>query len=67
MTITTRTQAVDVTQVTQVVVTTVAQDSDTGEYVREFRILTTDGIVFTLGVRGATQEALEIPAPSFPF
>jgi hypothetical protein len=72
MTILTTQQAVDVGDVTSIVVTDIAQDQESGEYVREIRIFageidTAGPLAITVRLRSQSRSKLHVAVPSLQF
>jgi len=71
--LTTKQQSIEVTEVTDMIVTEIVQDND-GAYVREIRVFvaaeapaTGQVQMFVLRTKGATRSALEITSPAAQF
>jgi hypothetical protein len=68
MSITTLSQKIEVTGVEDVVVTDAETDTDTGDYVREIRVLGADQVpVFTLRIAADDREKINVTAPEQQF
>jgi hypothetical protein len=68
MTITTLSQKIEVTDVEDVIVTDAETDTETGDYVREIRIIGTDQVpIFTLRIAADDREKINVTAPEQQF
>lgn len=61
-------QDLEVSPVTSVAVTSIAVDSEQGDFYREIRLFDANsGQVVTIRLRGANEDAIHIPVPSSDF
>jgi hypothetical protein len=68
MSITTLSQTIEVTDVQDVVVTDAETDTETGDFVREIRILGADQVpIFTLRIAADDREKINVTAPEQQF
>lgn len=69
MAITTKAQTVEVSGVTNVIVSNKAEDESDGDWVREIRVIGDDpeNPVFILRLKGADANAIEVTAPEHDF
>ncbi|RZN24763.1 hypothetical protein [Bradyrhizobium sp. Leo121] len=70
--IATLTQTLEVSDVGDIVITTIEQDADAGDYVREIRVFGTATTgkapsLVTLRLRSTTRQSLEVTAPASGF